>query len=113
MLGEAQHDMVMHLRPRAAGASKEVFAGKLGPHHTFRYGQRMTFWECDEQSLCPQRSRMAIASRWHTDDKGYIKPRLANLANGVSRSPLHDLQFDCRMQFTKLTQEFGKKASRD
>jgi hypothetical protein len=56
---------------------------------------------------------MAIASRRHTDDKGYVKPRLANLANGVSRSPLHDLQFDCRMQFTKLTQEFGKKASRD
>jgi hypothetical protein len=47
---------------------------------------------------------MAIASRWHTDDKGDVKPRLANLPNGVARSPLYDLQIDCRMQFTKLTQ---------
>jgi hypothetical protein len=39
VLGEARHDMVMHQRPGAAGASKEVFAGKLGPHHTFRYGR--------------------------------------------------------------------------
>src|SRR5216683_4895815 len=104
VLGEAQHDMVMHLWPGAAGASKEVFAGKLGPHHTFRSGQRMTLRECDEQSLRPQRFRMAIASRRHTDDKGYVKPRLANLSNGVSRSPLRDLQIDCRMQFTKLTE---------
>jgi len=87
VLGEAQREMVVHLRPRAAGASQEGFTGKLGPHHTFRYGQRMTLRECDEQNLCPQRSRMAIASRRHTDDKGYVKPRLANLANGVSRSP--------------------------
>src|SRR5882672_598157 len=105
--------MVVHLWPRAAGASKEVFVGKLGPHHTFRSGQRMALRERDEQSLCPQRFRLAIASRRHTDDKGYVKPRLANLSNGVSRSPLRDLQIDCRMQFTKLTQEFRKKASRD
>ena len=104
MLGEAQHDMVMHLRPRSAAASQEVFAGKLGPHHTFRSGQRMVLRECDEQSLCPQWFRLAIASRRHTDDKGYVKPRLANLSDGVSRSPLRDLQIDCRMQFTKLTQ---------
>src|SRR5216684_3385860 len=88
----------------AAGASKEVFAGKLGPHHTFRSGQRMALRECDEENLCPQRFRLAIASRRHTDDKGYVKPRLANLSNGVSRSTLRDLQIDCRMQFTKLTQ---------
>src|SRR6266851_8920459 len=113
VLGEARHDMVMHQRPGAAGASKEVFAGKLGPHHTFRYGQSKAFWECDKQSLPPQRFRMAIASRRHTDDKGDVKPRLANLPNGVARSPLHNLQLDCRMQFTKLTQEFGKKARRD
>ncbi len=58
VLGEARHDMVMHQRPGAAGASKEVFAGKLGPHHTFRYGHRKAFWECDEQSLPPQRFRI-------------------------------------------------------
>jgi len=47
---------------------------------------------------------MAIASRRHADDKGDVKPRLANLPNGVARSPLRDLQIDCRVQFTKLTQ---------
>jgi len=73
----------------------------------------MALRECDKENLCPQRFRSAIASRRHTDDKGYVKPRLANLSNGVSRSPLRDLQIDCRMQFTKLTQELGYKASRD
>ena len=81
----------MHLRPRAAGASKEVFAGKLGPHYTFRSGQRMALRECDEENLCPQWFRMAFASWQHTDDKGYVKPPLANLSNGVSRSTLRDL----------------------
>jgi len=98
VLGETQHDMVVHLRPRAAGASQEGFIGKLGPSHTFRSGQRMALRECDEQSLRPQRLRLAIASRRHTDDKGDVKPRLANLANGVARSPLRDLQIDRGMQ---------------
>src|SRR5216683_283434 len=66
--------------------------------------QRMALRECDEQGLRPQRFRMTIGSRRHTDDKGDVKPRLANLPNGVARSPLRDLQIDCRMQFTKLTQ---------
>jgi len=55
---------------------------------------------------------MAIASRRHTHDKGDVKPRLANLPNGIPRSPLHDLQIDRWMQFTKLTQQLGKKARR-
>src|SRR5713226_7741144 len=105
--------MVMYLWPRTAAASQEGLTGKLGPSHAFRSGQRMALRECDEQGLCPQRFRMAIASRRHTDDKGDVKPRLANLPNGDARSPLHNLQLDCRMQFAKLTQEFGKKASRD
>src|SRR5713101_2825493 len=70
VLGEAQHDMVVHLRPGAAGASQEGFTGKLGPPHTFRSGQRMALRECDEQSLRPQRFRTAIANRRHTDAKG-------------------------------------------
>jgi hypothetical protein len=102
--GEAQHDMVVRLWPGAAGASKEVFTGKLRPHHAFCSGQRMALRECDEENLRPQRFRMAIASRRHTDNKGYVKPCLPNLSNGVSRSPLRNLQIDCRMQFTKLTQ---------
>jgi hypothetical protein len=105
--------MVMRLRPYAARASQEGFAGKLGPPHTLRYGERMTLPERDEKSLCPQWLRMAFASRRHTDDKGDVKPCLANFPNGVARSPLRDLQIDCRMLFTKLTQELGYKARQD
>ena len=96
--------MVMHLWPRTAGTGQERLTGKFGPPHTFRLGEGMTLAECDKESLCPQPFRMAIASRGHTDDKGDIKPRLANLPNGVARSPLNDLQIHCRMLFTKLTQ---------
>jgi len=64
----------------------------------------MTLAECDEESFCPQRLRMAIANWRHPDDKGDVKPRLTNLANGVARSPLRDLQIDRGMQFTKLPQ---------
>src|SRR6516165_5784239 len=56
---------------------------------------------------------MAIAGRRHTDDKGDVKPRLPNLPDGISCSPLCDLQLDRWMQFTKPTQELGKKARRD
>jgi len=105
--------MVVYLWSRTAAASQEGLTGKFGPSHTFRFGERMPLAECDEEILCPQRFRMAIASRRHTDDKGYVKLRLANLSNGVSRSPFRDLQIDRRMKFTKLTQQFGKKASRD
>jgi hypothetical protein len=45
VLGEAQNDMVMHLRPPAAATSNEVFAGKLGPPHTLRFGERMALTE--------------------------------------------------------------------
>src|SRR5258705_9958069 len=38
---EPQSDKVMHLGPRAAAACHEVFAGKLGPPHTLRSGERM------------------------------------------------------------------------
>src|SRR5712664_4184898 len=101
VLGEAQHDMVVHLRPRAAGARQEGFTGKLGPPHTFCSGQRMTLRKCDEQSLCPQWLRVTIARCWRTDDKSDVKPRLANLPNGVARSSFRNLQIDRRMQFTK------------
>ena len=104
MLGEAPHDMVMHLRSHAAAAGHEGLVGELGPLHTFHLRESMTLPECDEKSLFPQRLRMAIASRRHTDDKGDVKPRLANLANGVARSSLRDLQIDRWMQFTKLPQ---------
>jgi hypothetical protein len=57
----------------------------------------MALRECDEENLRPQRFRMAIAGRWNTEDKGDVKLRLANLSNGVSRSPLGDLQSDCGM----------------
>jgi hypothetical protein len=55
---------------------------------------------------------MAIANRRHTDSKGDVKPCLANFANNISRSPLCDLQIDRWVQYTKLTQELGKKARR-
>jgi hypothetical protein len=113
VLGKAQHDMVMHLRPPAAATSHEVFVGKLGPPHTFRFGQRMTLREREEESLRPQRLRMAIAGRRRTHDKGDVKPRIANFPNGVARSTLDHLQIDGGVLFTKLTQELGKKASRD
>src|SRR5258705_13586504 len=49
VLGEAQYDMVMHLGPRAAAACHEVFAGKLGPPHTLRSGERMALTERDNR----------------------------------------------------------------
>jgi hypothetical protein len=113
VLGEALNDMVMHLRPPAAATSHEVFVGKLEPPHTFRFGQRMALRECEEESLRPQRLRMAIASRRRTHDKGDVKPRIANFPNGVARSSLDHLQIDGGVLFTKLTQELGKKANRD
>src|SRR5258705_6530472 len=65
------------------------------------------------ESLCPQWLRVTIARCWRTDDKSDVKPRLANLPNGVARSSFRNLQIDRRMQFTKLTQELGYKARQD
>ncbi|QQM05677.1 hypothetical protein I8G32_04247 [Rhodopseudomonas palustris] len=103
MAGEAQHDMVVHLRPGAPGASQEGRAGKCGPRHTFRFGKSMALREGDEQCLGPQRLRMAIADLRYADDKGDVKPRLANRPNGVARSALHDLQIDRWILSAKLT----------
>jgi hypothetical protein len=111
--GEAQQDVVMHLRPRAIGASQKGLTSKFGPPHTVHLCERMPHAERDKQSLGPQWLRMAIASLWRSNDKSDVKPCLANLANGVARAPLHDLQIDGRMLFTKLTQKFRKKTCRN
>lgn len=46
--------MIMHLRPRAAGASQEWLTGKFRPPYNFRCCKRMILLECHEEGLCPQ-----------------------------------------------------------
>src|SRR5258708_37284125 len=69
--------------------------------------------EGEKERLCTQWVGVRIARCWRTDDKSDVKPRLANLPNGVARSSFRNLQIDRRMQFTKLTQELGYKARQD
>ena len=52
----------MRLRPYAARASQEGFAGKLGPPHTLRYGERMTLPEREAvQGIGPRRAEIIVA----------------------------------------------------
>ena len=105
--------MVMHLRPGATGASQETLAGKFRPPHAIGCRERMVLREHDEQSLGPQRFRMAIAHRRNTDDEGDVETRFADIPDGVARPSLRNLQIDCRMPFTKLSQQLSEKARCD